>query len=184
MDKNETIADFEEENILNIEEVINKYNSYIYTILKNSITNEQDIEEILSDVFMVLWKNRYKLDGNVNIKAYLIVTTRNLIKKKYRKYNMDYEFKDIEEFENKISSYIDIDELMEENEKGKIISGLIDKMKEEEKQIFIMFYYQNKKIREISKKLSISEAKVKVTLYRLRKLVKKNFKERGYNYGK
>lgn len=184
MDKNETIADFEEENILNIEEVINKYNSYIYTILKNSITNEEDIEEILSDVFMVLWKNRYKLDGNVNIKAYLIVTTRNLIKKKYRKYNMDYEFKDIEEFENKISSYIDIDELIEGNEKAKVIAGLIDKMKEEEKQIFIMFYYQNKKIREISKKLSISEAKVKVTLYRLRKLVKKNFKERGYNYGK
>ena len=56
-------------------------------------------------------------------------------------------------------------------------------MKKEEKQIFIMFYYKSKKIKEISKELNISEAKVKITLHRLRKFVKKKLKERGYDYG-
>ena len=47
-----------------------------------------------------------------------------------------------------------------------------------------MFYYNQKKIKEISKRFKISEAKVKVSLYRTRKLIKKNLKKRGYSYGK
>lgn len=184
LDNNETIADFEDRNILNIEKVIEKYNNYIYTVIEHSISDPEDIEEILSDVFIVLWKNHSKIDNNINIRAYLIGITRNLIKKKYRSYNIDYETKNIDDFENKINSHIDIQELIEENEKGKIIEKLIDSLKDEEKKIFTMFYYQSKKIKEIAKALKISETKVKVTLHRLRKQAKKKFKEGGYSYGK
>lgn len=182
LNNNEKIADFEEENILNIEKVIEKYNNYIYTILKNAITNEEDIEEILSDVFTVLWKNYFKLDKDINIRAYLIGIAKNLIKKKYRNYMRFTE--NIDDIENTVNEDINIEELIEENEKSKIISMLIDNMKEEEKQIFTMFYYKGTKVKEIAKLLNITETKVKVTLYRLRKQVKKNFKERGYDYGK
>lgn len=182
LNNNEIIADFEEENNLNIEKVIEKYNNYIYTILKNAIPNEDDIEEILSDVFTVLWKNYLRLDKNINIRAYLIGVAKNLIKKKYRSYIRDTE--SIDDIENTTNADIDIEELIEENEKGKIISILIDNMKEEEKQIFTMFYYKGNKVKEIAKLLNITETKVKVTLHRLRKQVKKNFKERGYDYGK
>ncbi len=184
LDNNETIADFEDRNILNIEKVIEKYNNYIYTVIEHSISDSEDIEEILSDVFIVLWKNHSKIDNNINIRAYLIGITRNLIKKKYRSYNIDYETKNIDDFENKINSHIDIQELIEENEKGKIIEKLIDSLKDEEKKIFTMFYYQSKKIKEIAKALKISETKVKVRLHRLRKQAKKKFKEGGYSYGK
>ena len=131
-----------------------------------------------------MWKNHSKIDNNINIRAYLIGITRNLIKKKYRSYNIDYETKNIDDFENKINSHIDIQELIEENEKGKIIEKLIDSLKDEEKKIFTMFYYQSKKIKEIAKALKISETKVKVRLHRLRKQAKKKFKEGGYSYGK
>lgn len=70
------------------------------------------------------------------------------------------------------------------SEKSKIISILIDIMKTQEKQIFTMFYYKGNKVKDIAKLLNITETKVKVTLYRLRKQVKKNFKERGYDCGK
>lgn len=182
LNSNEKIADFEEENILDIEKVIEKYNNYIYAILKNAITNEEDIEEILSDVFIVLWKNYHKLDKDINVKAYLIGVAKNLIKKRYRDYSHITE--NIDDIENKINSNIDIDRLIEENEKSKIISIFIDNMKEEEKQIFTMFYYKGRKVKEIAKILKISETKVKVSLHRLRKQVKKKFKERGYDYGK
>lgn len=179
---NKTIADFEENNILNIEKVINTYNPYIYTILKNRMSTQEDIEEILSDVFTVLWKNYSKIDKNINIKLYLIGITRNLIKKKYRTIKNNIE--NIEDYENDISSYINVEELVEKNEKSKIVSNAIENMKLEEKKIFIMFYYKSKKIKEISKELEISEAKTKIILHRLRKCVRKKLKERGYDYGK
>ena len=57
MNSKETINDFIENGRLDIERVINKYNNYIYTILKNAMSNSEDIEETLSDVFVILWKN-------------------------------------------------------------------------------------------------------------------------------
>ena len=181
---NKTIADFENNNILNIEEIIEDYNSYIYTILKNSMSNSEDIEEILSDVFMVLWKNYEKIDKSIKVKPYLVGITKNLIRKKYRILNIKHTIENIDDYENEVSDYINIEVLVEKNEKSKIISDTIDSMKEEEKQIFIMFYYKSKKIKEISEELNISEAKIKITLHRLRKFVKKKLKERGYDYGK
>lgn len=177
---NKTIADFEKNKVLDIENVIQTYNSYIYTILKNSMSTKEDIEEILSDVFMILWKNYQVIDKNIKIKPYLIGITRNLVRKRYRIHNI---CENLEDYEEKISEDINIESLIERNEKSKIISDAIDSMKEEEKKIFVMFYYKSKKIKEISKELKISEAKIKITLHRLRKFVKKKLKERGYSYG-
>lgn len=180
-----TIADFENNNILDIEAIIENYNSYIYTILKNSLSDREDIEEILSDVFMVLWKNYEKIDKNIKVKPYLVGITKNLIRKKYRVLNEKHTItENIETYECEINNYIDVQSLVEQNEKSKIISDTIDNMKQEEKTIFIMFYYKSKKIKEISKELNITEAKIKVILHRLRKVIKKKLKERGYSYGK
>lgn len=65
--KKETIEEFEKNGVLDIEDVIKCYNSYIYKILNNSISNELDIEEILSDVFIIFWKN---------IRIYCLITIR------------------------------------------------------------------------------------------------------------
>lgn len=78
---NKTIEDFEENGALNIEAIIETYNSYIYTILKNCMSNKEDIEEVLSDVFVVLWKNYEKLDKQMEIKPYLVGIVRNLVRK-------------------------------------------------------------------------------------------------------
>ena len=74
--------------------------------------------------------------------------------------------------------------MRENNEKSKIILEVQNSMKEEEQKIFIMFYYQNQKVKDIAKVLNISVSKVKIVLHRLRNLVKKKLKERGYDYGK
>ena len=164
---NKTIADFQNNNNFNIELVIQTYNPYIYTIVKNYISNKEDIEEVLSDVFMVIWKNYQKVDKNIKIKPYLVGITKNLIKKKYRSIYIYHTIENIEYYENELTNSIDI-----------------NNMKEEEKEIFIKFYYKSEKIKEISKELNISEGKVKVILHRLRKSVRKKLKERGYSYGK
>ena len=181
--KNETIDVFKENGVLNLEKVINEYNAYIYKILRNSISNELDIEEILSDVFIVFWKNYERLDINTQVKPYLIGITRNLVKKKYRQYKL-IEIKDIELYKDEIFNNIDIDELIENNEKSKIIEYTLDNLKNIDKQIFINFYFKQMKIKDISKFLNMSEGKIKIVLYRVRKKIKKDLKERGYNYGK
>lgn len=180
--ENEKILAFKKNGILDIERIIECYNAYIYKILRNSISNEEDIEEILSDVFIIFWKNYKKLDENLAIRPYLIGITRNLIKKKYREYKMNIE--NIEVYENNMISNINIEDLAEEEEKSKIISNCLDNMQKIYRDVFTMFYYNQKKIKYISENLNISEAKVKIILHRARKSIKKDLKKRGYSYGK
>lgn len=179
-----TILAFKNDNntILNIEQIIECYNSYIYKILKNKISNESDIEEILSDVFIIFWKNYKKLDNSTLVRPYLIGITKNLIKKKYREYSINIE--NIELYENDIVYNINLDDLAENQEKSNIILDSLTHIKDIDRKIFIMFYYEQKRIKDISKVLKISEGKVKVILYRTRKFIKKNLRERGYSYGK
>lgn len=178
----ETIESFKEEGILNIEKIINKYNAYIFKILRNSISNESDIEEILSDIFIIFWKKYKELAPETKVKPYLIGIAKNLIKKKYKDYSVNIE--NIDDHENEIIYNIDIQELVENKEKSNIISESLANIKELDRNIFTMFYYNQKKIKDISKIFKISEVKVKVSLYRVRKNIKKNLKERGYNYEK
>lgn len=180
--KKDTIKAFKEDEILDIEKVIKCYNAYIYKILKNSILIEDDIEEILSDVFLIFWRKYEELGDNVEIKPYLIGITRNLIKKKYVEYNSNVQ--NIELFEDKIFHNIDVEELVETKEKSEIMSNCLENIKDIDREVFIMFYYRQKKIKEISQILKITEAKVKIILYRTRKFIKKRLKERGYSYGK
>ena len=48
-------------------------------IIKNSgcVFNNEDIEEIASDVFLVIWKNKEKLDINKEIAPYIAGITKN-----------------------------------------------------------------------------------------------------------
>lgn len=171
------------DNLLNMEDIINTYSSYVYTIIKNSINGIEDIEEIASDVFVALWRNREKIDLDADLKPYLIGITRNLIKKKYRKFAKDISTCDICDFENEIESQIEISQVVENEEKEQIILNTINHLQEYEKEIFTLYYYDNKKIKEIASFLEISTAKVKVSLHRIRKKIKKELMKRGYSYG-
>lgn len=111
---NKILRDFLNNGVLNIEGIVTGYSSYIYTILKNSINSSEDIEELISDVFVALWHNYRKLDPNMKIKPYLIGITKNLIKKKYRELSNDIFVCDISDFCNSEESLINVFDIAEE----------------------------------------------------------------------
>ena len=179
---NKTLNDFLNNEILNIEGIVNSYSSYIYAILKNSINSNEDIEEIISDVFVALWHNYRKLEPNTKIKPYLIGITNNLIKKKYRELSNGAIMSDIDDFNNSVEALVNVADIAEESEKSRIIMKALNNLKYEEKHIFIMFYYNSKKVKEIAEVLGISKSKVKTTLHRVRKKLRSELKKGGYSY--
>ena len=179
---NKTLNDFLNNGVLNIEDIVNSYSSYIYAMLKNSINNSEDIEEIISDVFVALWHNYRKLESNAKIKPYLIGITKNLIKKKYRELSNDAIMSDISDFDNSVEVLVNVENIAEGSEKSRIIMNALSDLKYEEKQTFIMFYYNSKKVKEIAEVLGISTSKVKTTLHRVRKKLKCELKKGGYSY--
>lgn len=177
------IEKYLDNNDINIEKLINDYSGYIYVIIKNiakDILSNEDIEEIISDVFVVCWNNRFKIDKERPIKNYLVGIAKNLIKLKYRKNSLNL---NIDDFENSLINKFDINEIYENYEKNKIIEISLEKMKKEDKEIFLLYYYNSRNIKEISKILNISTSKVKTRLFRIRKKLKSELIKGGYENG-
>lgn len=177
--KHEMIYKYIENNNLDLEKIMHEYTNYIYVIIKNSASNltQEDVEEIISDVFLSLWNNQKKLDINKEISPYIAGITIRLIKKKYRDIRIN---ENIDDFQEKLIISENIDIYSESEENNEMIIKELDKLKDEEKNIFLMFYYGGRKIKEIAEALHISKSKVKMNLFRTRKKLKNKLQERGY----
>lgn len=180
----EILKDYLKNNILDIDKLLDDFYGYVYIIVKNVVNifiTDEDIEEIISDVFLAIWKNKEKLSDTTVVKSYLAGITKNVIKNKYRNIKINFSISDYEE---SIVDTFDIEEISEIKEQDRIIHSTLQKLKIEEYKIFIMFYYEAKSIKEISKVLDLSTSNVKTILHRIRKIIKRNLENGGYGYGK
>ena len=162
---------------IDMDQIIEDFTPYITTII-NKVTNNklsfEYKEEIYSDTFFILWKNRNRLNINVSLNSYLAGITRNLIKEKYRKLKIVY---DISDFENEALNSVN----MYENDRELIwdIEQKIKGLKDIDIKIVNLFYYSSVSIKDIAKKLNISELNVKTRLHRIRKKIKKELNNGG-----
>lgn len=163
-------------NELDLEKIINEYSSYTATIIDNMARNslkDEDKEEIVSEVFFILWKNKNKLNINKYLSSYIAGITRNVVKEYLRKVKINF---DISDYENSLYNYDKIDLLDDNVEEISKIEKKLKNMKKIDKTIFLDFYYSFKSIKDIAKEQKISEFSVKQRLYRIRNKIRKEGK--------
>ncbi len=166
---------------LDMKRIMEDYHNYIHTIIKRICINlsEEDADEIFIEVFFALWQNQSKLDINKSMSSYLRGITRNLITHKLREFNNTI---DILECEEQYIANIDIESTLIWQEQKKIISNGLEKLKPRDKEIFILYYYQNKSISEISKLYNLSNSNIKIILFRIRRRINNALIKGGYDY--
>lgn len=179
--KDKKIYDYIYNNELQIEEVFKDYKNYVYTIIKRACSNlsKEDIDEVNLDVFLTLWKNQNKLNINNNMSSYIAGIAKNLIKQKYRNIRTSDNILDYEEH---LISSLNIELIHSKDEQNAIIVNELKRMKIEKQNIFLLYYYENKTIKEISKLSNVSESKVKTELFRIRKKLETALKKKGYDF--
>lgn len=182
--KREMLNDYLLNDKVDIDKLLDNFYEYVYIIVKNGVSiclTDEDIEEIVSDVFIAVWKNSKILSDTIDIKAYLSGIAKNIIKNKYRKSEINFS---ISEYEEKIIDNSNLEKQAEEKEQSTIIKNTLKNLRNEEYKAFIMFYYEAKTTKEIAKDLNCTVGKVKVILHRVRKKIRKNLEDGGYGYGK
>ena len=181
MNEKKKISEYYRNNELNLEIVIDEYSGYVYKIIENmaiQYLSKEDIEEIISDTFVVLWENRNKLDKSKELSPYIAGITRNLVKEKSRVINIH---NDISDYENIIQDFFKIDMICEQREKISIIDKTVKEMKESDIEIFELYYYSSMTYSEISNILNISEFSIKSKLFRIRRKIRKELIKGGYS---
>ena len=162
------IYEYIKNNELELDRIMNDFEAYVRTIINNMANDNlsyEDKEEILSDTFFILWKNKLKI--KTSVEAYVAGITRILVKEKFRKRKITY---DITEYEN-IASNLEI--IQEDIFENNLIENLVNGLKEVDIQIITMFYYYSNTTKEIAKELNLSEINVRSRLFRIRNKIRK-----------
>lgn len=173
---NKYLSDYEVNGELNIDLLIDDFSPYIKKIINNMVRDNlsyEDKEEILSDVFFIVWKN--KLNNVLYLDSYIAGITRNLVKEKLKSRRVDIDISDVEN----VIEYSVKETFIEEREEITQIEKMLKEFKDVDVEIFKMFYYVDTSIKDIAKKLNLSEFNVKQRLYRVRKKLKLLLKNGG-----
>ncbi len=162
-----------------LKEAIRYYSPLAATIINNisngSLTAE-DIEEVLSDVFITLWNNSEKIaDGK--LKSYLccIAKTRAINKLSTVRHNVvnidDYDPED----------NFSIEDETETKDINRELNEMIDTIKEPDKEILMRYYFYYQSAPKIAAALGFTVETIKYRLKRTRNLLKEKLIERGFS---
>ena len=151
MDERALLKKLKNKNEKALQETIQRYTAYVSTIIKeilNSRATVEDIEELVADTFISLWKTSERIDyvQYSSLKAYIGEIARNKAKD-YLKMNKDI---DLELYENAILIDDGIERQLLQKEQQQYIQKLLTKLKPEDQKIFLLHYYQYKKVDEIT----------------------------------
>ena len=151
-----------------IDEAIAVYTPYLSTVLYNMLGNrlpKEDIEEILSDVFVTLWRNADTIDlEKGTLRAYLAAVARNFALKKLNK-QRDYTSLDEIELPDEAP-------IPEENTAESVVWDAVMSLGEPDNEIFVRYYIFGEKIREIAKATGLNPSTVKTKLSRGKRKLK------------
>lgn len=178
MKKENTIESYIVDNQLDMPRVFDEYYHYVSKIIKNKHTIKiEDEEEMIADVFLILWKNKDRLDRKAVFSPYIAGITKRLIYRKYRELSKMIKFS---QYENEMISHFNVDEIVEQKEMNDCITKNLKALGDTEYEIFKKFYYEGKKVKQIAQEMNLSNSNVKTKLHRTRKKIKEILKVGGF----
>ena len=146
-----------------IDEAIRIYTPYLSTVLYHMAGNslpKEDIEEIVADVFVVLWKNTGRIDlQKGTLRSYLAAVARNFALLDHTSLE-DIELSDGKNF-------------MEENFHNNYVWETVMSLGEPDSEIFVRRYKFDEKIKDISKAMGLNISTVKTRLSRGKRKLRK-----------
>lgn len=161
-----------------LEALYNRYSSLLYTIIKKIVNNEKIAEEVLSDVFVIIWRkiNLFNF-STADVYAWLITLSRNKAVDALKRSKEEELAEYTEEYENR---YI-IPNLSEEIEPLDIKTALnlkekvelaLKKLTDAQQYVLYLAYYEGLTQSEIAARLHIPlptvKSKIKLSLSNLR----------------
>ena len=66
-------------------ELFHKYSQKVYNFSIKHLENEEDVKDLVQDIFMKIWDKRKKLDANKSFNGFLFTISLNLVRDYFRK---------------------------------------------------------------------------------------------------
>jgi RNA polymerase sigma-70 factor (ECF subfamily) len=158
-----------------LDELYNYYYPRLYTFAKRFLKVEDDINDILQDVFIKIWENRKNIKNVETFNAYIFTITKNTVISYFR------EKIKVADFESRVremattEGYLTETAAEYEDIKEKV-DQLIEQLPEKRKQIFKLSREQGLSNKEIAGEMGISVKTVEDHIMHAIRFLKNNLK--------
>ncbi|MFC9596975.1 RNA polymerase sigma factor [Peribacillus butanolivorans] len=156
-----------------IEIIYNKYYRDVYKFLICFTGNQNDAEDLTQDVFIRLLISQSKFNKQCTLKTWVLSIAKHVAIDHHRKKRFYSVFKD-SFFKQLVSNRKIPDEILQDNERTKILQLAIQSLKPMYRSIIILRGINEFSIKETATILECNESKVKVDYHRALKVLRKN----------
>lgn len=167
---------------INMEEVISEHKDLVYRVAFEYLRNKSDADDICQEVFLIYWNKKPMFESEQHRKAWLIRVTinkcNNLWKMPWNRKRVSVEEEEMEFISGKVSE----NGFAERMSDYVTIQQALGQLSGKERALVYLFYYEEYKVEDIAKLLSISQSAAYVRLNRVRKKLHKLLKG-DYEYG-
>lgn len=156
-----------------LEALISQYNAYVASIITfmiGSVAGKEDVEELVSDVFLSIWNHAETLKPG-KVKPYIGASARNAAKSFLRKQ------KTLVMDQDEITALMDPESAGPENqamrkEQRRLVRAAVLGMEQPDREIFLRYYYYLQTSAQIAEAMNLTPANVRSRLMRGRNALK------------
>ena len=136
-------------------ELYTRYKERLMYLCKRFMKNENDVEDIVHDIFLQLWETRNTINAELSFSAYLHTMTRNYILKKFRHFNVHSRFAQTV-LMNATDSTNETEDTIISNDYEILLNKAIECLSPRQKEVYHLSRIQKLSYKEISDLMQIS----------------------------
>jgi RNA polymerase sigma-70 factor (ECF subfamily) len=153
----------------------------VYRFVLRLVRNEATAEDLISEVFLDIWRQAGKFEGRSAVSTWMLSIARFKALSVLRK-RPEQELDD--ETAERIEDQADDPETaLAKKDKGALLRECLTALSAEHREIVDLVYYHEKSVEEVAGIVGIPEATVKTRMFYARKKLSELLKERGIDRG-
>jgi RNA polymerase sigma-70 factor (ECF subfamily) len=153
----------------------------VYRFVLRLVRNEATAEDLISEVFLDIWRQAGKFEGRSAVSTWMLGIARFKALSALRK-------RPEEELDDEAAEAIedqsdDPETALAKKDKGTVLRQCLTKLSAEHREIVDLVYYHEKSVEEVAEIVGIPEATVKTRMFYARKKLSELLKQQGIERG-
>lgn len=161
-----------------IDDLFGHYYPRLHHFSKSILKIDDEIDDVLQEVFVKIWLNRQKIGSAGTFNAYVFTITKNEVLNLIRRKLKDRTFRE-QLFLRSVAEEYQLESQLEFEEVKSRIDQIVAKLPVKRKQIFFLSRTDGLSNKEISQQLNISEKTVEDHITHAIRQIKRSMKEMG-----
>jgi len=153
----------------------------VYRFVLRLVRNEATAEDLISDVFLDVWRQAGKFEGRSAVSTWLLSIARFKALSALRR-------RPVEELDEETAEQIEDQEddpetALAKKDKSAVLRKCLTALSAEHREVIDLVYYHEKSVEEVAGIVGIPEATVKTRMFYARKKLSELLKEQGIDRG-